>query len=79
MIIRPIDRKKRFFGTYEFTTFKEVFDYCLDVLEKTDCRHDDIMFLFMILDTGERFYLRGGSKNNEYVLNEEIIFLWRHQ
>lgn len=74
MIIKPVDRKNNYIGEYEFSSFNEVFDWCLYKLEKATSRCDDILFIFQIQDSGEVFYLHGTPNGEDSVLYGDINF-----
>lgn len=75
MQIIQIDRRNNQVADMVFTSFKEVFDYCEDMLYGIHSRMDDIMFGFRIVDSGEVFSIFACGSPDGYKLREEIQFI----
>lgn len=65
MQIIRIDRKGNAMGDTIFSSFHEVFDYCLEDLRKMTQCLDGIVYGFKILDTNERFTTFGTPKGED--------------
>ena len=75
VIKRVINNKFNEFYKEEFYSFKEVFDYCLEELQKhTPCK-DCILFGFKILDSGEAFTIAGQPNGENSYIKYNIDFV----
>lgn len=74
MKIIRVDRKGKEIGNETFYSFQEVYDYCLNDLEKTTTHADGALYGFKILDSNETFTLFGTPKGEESELDTAISF-----
>ena len=74
MEIKRVFRKNRELDDTVFSSFKEVFDYCLNDLAKTTSCYDDVMYQFKILDTDEKFYIVGQPKGEDSTISMQVDF-----
>ena len=74
MQIKRVYRRNRELDNTIFTSFQEVFDYCLNDLSKSIPCGDCIMYQFKILDTDEIFYIVGQPKGDDSEVCMQVEF-----
>lgn len=74
MQIKRVYRKNRELDNTTFTSFKEVFDYCLNDLAKSASRGDCVMYRFKILDTDETFNVVGHPNGEDSTISTQVEF-----
>lgn len=74
MQIKRIYKKNKILNDIIFSSFKEVFDYCLNDLEISIPRCDCVVYQFKILDTDEIFYITGQSKGEDSEAYMQVDF-----
>ena len=77
MQIIRIDKRGNTFGDKVFSSFQEVYDYCLEDLEKSSNRIrllDGVGYVFKVVDSDETFMVYGSPNGDEYYINEEVSF-----
>lgn len=74
MTIKEIDRNKNEINEPIFSSFEEVFSYCLEDVSKLRPLGDDVLYGFKVLDTDEIFYIHGTPKGEDSEIYKEILF-----